>query len=70
MRIAMGMLAMVCVLLGLAPMVVVPMLDRVVSPFAGVSIEGKVLALDGWALAPVNVEFECTRGGSRRGADP
>jgi len=57
MRIAMGMLAVVCLLLGLAPMVVVPMLDRVVSPFAGVSIEGKVLALDGWALAPVNVEF-------------
>ena len=57
MRIAMGMLAVVCVLLGLAPMVVVPMLDRVVSPFAGMSIAGKVLALDGWALAPVNVEF-------------
>ena len=57
MRIAMGMLAVVCVLLGLAPMVVVPMLDRVVTPFAGLSIEGKVLALDGWALAPVNVEF-------------
>jgi hydrogenase-4 component B len=57
MRIAMGMLAVVCVLLGLAPMIVVPMLDRVVAPFAGLSIEGKVLALDGWALAPVNVEF-------------
>ena len=57
MRIAMGMLAVVCVLLGLTPMVVVPMLDRVVAPFAGLSIEGKVLALDGWALAPVNVEF-------------
>jgi hydrogenase-4 component B len=36
---------------------VVPLLDRVASPFTGVSIEGKVLALDGWALAPVNVEF-------------
>lgn len=57
MRIAMGMLAVVCVLLGLAPMIVVPMLDRVVAPFAGLSIEGKVLALNGWALAPVNVEF-------------
>jgi len=57
MRIAMGLLAVVCVLLGLAPMVVVPMLDRVVAPFAGLSIEGKVLAMDGWALAPVNVEF-------------
>jgi hydrogenase-4 component B len=57
MRVAMGLLAVICVLLGLAPMVVVPMLDRVVTPFAGLSIEGKVLALDGWALAPVNVEF-------------
>jgi hydrogenase-4 component B len=57
MRAAMGTLAAVCVLLGLLPMVVVPMLDRVVSPFAGVSIEGKVLAVDGWALAPMNVEF-------------
>ena len=44
---AMGMLAVVCVLLGLAPMVVVPLLDRVTSPFAGVSIAEKVLAL-GW----------------------
>jgi hydrogenase-4 component B len=57
MRASMGMLAVVCVLLGLMPMVVVPMLDLVVSPFAGVSIKEKVLALDGWALAPMNVEF-------------
>src|SRR5262249_19011420 len=52
-----ALLAIVCVVLGVAPMVVVPLLDRVVTPFASVSIEGKVLALDGWALAPVNVEF-------------
>jgi len=57
MRLGMGLLALVCVALGIAPMVVVPLLDRVAAPFAGVSIEGKVLALDGWALAPVNVEF-------------
>jgi hydrogenase-4 component B len=57
MRIGMGLLALVCVALGVAPMVVVPLLDRVAAPFAGVSIEGKVLALDGWALAPGNVEF-------------
>ncbi|HET6673921.1 MAG TPA: hydrogenase 4 subunit B [Nitrospiraceae bacterium] len=57
MRAAMGMLAAVCVLLGLLPMVVVPVLDLVVSPFAGASIKEKVLALDGWALAPMNVEF-------------
>jgi hydrogenase-4 component B len=57
MRVGMALLAIVCVVLGVAPMVVVPLLDRVASPFTGVSIEGKVLALDGWALAPVNVEF-------------
>ncbi len=57
MRLGMALLAIVCVALGIAPMVVVPLLDRVASPFTGVSIEGKVLALDGWALAPGNVEF-------------
>jgi len=57
MRLGMALLAVVCVTLGVAPMVVVPLLDRVVAPFAGASIAGKVLALDGWALAPVNVEF-------------
>ena len=57
MRIAMGFLAAFCVALGIAPMVVVPLVDRVVAPLAGLSIERKVLALDGWALAPVNVEF-------------
>ncbi|QPD02370.1 MAG: Formate hydrogenlyase, membrane subunit [Candidatus Nitrospira kreftii] len=57
MRIGMALLAAVCVALGLGPMVVVPLLDRVVTPLTGVSIEGQVLALDGWALATVNVEF-------------
>jgi hydrogenase-4 component B len=57
MRIGMALLATICVALGLAPMVMVPLLDRVTAPLAGMSIEGKVLALDGWALAPVNVEF-------------
>lgn len=57
MRLGMGLLAAVCLLLGLLPMVVVPVLDRVVGPFTHVSIADKVVALDGWALAPVNVEF-------------
>jgi hydrogenase-4 component B len=57
MRIGMGMLAAMCLLLGLLPMVVVPMLDRVGTSFVGVSITDKVVALNGWALAPVNVEF-------------
>jgi hydrogenase-4 component B len=57
MRAGMALLAVACVILGVAPMVVVGLLDRVVTPLAGVSIESKVLAFDGWALAPANVEF-------------
>ena len=57
MRAAMALLALVCITLGLAPMAVVPLLDRVVAPFAEVSIESRVLALNGWALAPVNMDF-------------
>lgn len=57
MRIGMGFLATSCVLLGLAPMLVVPLLDRVTAPFTGVTISDKVLALDGWVVAPVTVEF-------------
>ncbi len=57
MKLGMGLLAAACVLLGLLPMIVVPLLDRVGAPFARVAIAEKVVALDGWALAPVNVEF-------------
>lgn len=57
MRIAMGLLASFCVALGIAPMVVVPLFDHVVASLTGISIGSKVLKMDGWALAPVNVEF-------------
>ncbi len=57
MRAGMGLLALGCAVLGLAPMAVVPQLDRVVAPLTGVSIADRVLALDGWALAPVDVGF-------------
>ena len=57
MRTGMGALALICVVLGLGPMVVVPLLDRVTGPFTGAVISAQVLALDGWALAPVKVEF-------------
>ncbi len=57
MRIGMGLLAAVCILLGLAPMIVVPVLDRITSPMAGVSIAERMLALDGWTLTPVSVEY-------------
>jgi hydrogenase-4 component B len=57
MRVGMGILAVLCVGLGLAPMIVVPLLDRITGPLTGVSISDKILAFDGWALAPVNTEF-------------
>ena len=57
MRIGMGFLATVCIVLGLAPMIVVPLIDRVTASMTGTSVADKMLALDGWALAPVNVEF-------------
>jgi hydrogenase-4 component B len=57
MRIGMGFLAVSCVGLGVAPMIVVPLIDRITGPLTGVSISSKILALDGWALAPANMEF-------------
>jgi len=53
----MGFLAGLCVVLGLAPMLVVPLLDRVTAPLTGAAISSQVLALDGWVVAPVTVEF-------------
>ncbi|MCX5724692.1 MAG: hydrogenase 4 subunit B [Nitrospirae bacterium] len=57
MRVGMGILALLCVGLGLAPMIVVPLLDRITGPLTGASISHKILALDGWALAPGTVQF-------------
>ncbi len=56
MRFGMGLPAVLCLLLGLLPMVMVPLLDRIVRPFT-TSIAERMVAVDGWALAPVNVEF-------------
>jgi hydrogenase-4 component B len=55
MRIGMAGLAIICVLLGVAPMVVVPVIDRVTTPLIGVSIADKVLAEGGLALMPMGV---------------
>jgi hydrogenase-4 component B len=57
MRVGMGVLSAVCIALGLAPMLIIPFLDHVSTSMIGRSIADKMLALDGWALAPVNVEF-------------
>lgn len=57
MRIGMGLLAAVCLLLGLAPMMVVPLLDGITAPMAGVSIADRMLGLEGWTLTPVSAEY-------------
>lgn len=57
MRAGMGLLAAACVVLGLAPMVVVPLLERVVAPYTGSTVDGRILSLEGWALAPAGAEF-------------
>jgi len=57
MRIGMAGLAVVCVLLGVAPMVVVPAIDRVTAPLLGVSIADKVLAEGGLAVMPMGTGF-------------
>ncbi|WP_447961991.1 hydrogenase 4 subunit B [Nitrospira sp. Ecomares 2.1] len=57
MRVGMGILAGLCLVLGLAPAVVVPLLDRVSEPFAGISIAGRMFEMGGWTLAPVSGEF-------------
>ena len=52
MRIGMAEMALFCVALGLAPMGVVPMIDRVTAPYTGASIAGHVLSVSGLALMP------------------
>ncbi|MBI3994716.1 MAG: hydrogenase 4 subunit B, partial [Nitrospirae bacterium] len=52
MRIGMGAMALFCVVLGLAPMVVVPLLDRVTAGFTGTTVAGKIVTGEGFALAP------------------
>jgi hydrogenase-4 component B len=57
MRIGMGTLAAVCVALGLAPMVVIPMIDGVTAPFTGTQLAQSVVSENGWALTPMGTAF-------------
>jgi hydrogenase-4 component B len=52
MRAGMGLLAVACLALGIAPMVVVPLLDRVTAGFTGVPIAERLLTEGGFALTP------------------
>lgn len=52
MRIGMGMMALFCIVLGLAPMGVVPVIDRVTAGFTGTTVAEKIVTGGGFALAP------------------
>ncbi|MCA9464413.1 MAG: hydrogenase 4 subunit B, partial [Nitrospira sp.] len=54
MRIGMGGLALMCLVLGLGPMLAIPFLDQVSAGFVGVSVAERVLTMDGWALTTAN----------------
>lgn len=54
MRLGMGGLALMCLVLGVAPMFVIPLLDQVSTGFMGVSVTERVLSMDGWALTTAN----------------
>jgi hydrogenase-4 component B len=57
MRIGMMVLSTVCVVFGLAPMLVVPLLDQVTVSMTRTPVAHKMLAFNGWAVAPINIEF-------------
>jgi hydrogenase-4 component B len=57
MRIGMGTLAVLCVLFGLGPMIVVPVLDHVAGSLLGSAMPSHLLAMDGWVLAPGGIDF-------------
>jgi len=57
MRIGMAEMALFCIVLGIAPMLVIPMIDRVTAPYTGVSIAGRVLSENGLAVMPMGVGF-------------
>lgn len=52
MRIGMAEMALFCVVLGLVPMWVAPMIDRVTAPLTGITIAEKIVNEGGFALVP------------------
>lgn len=57
MRAGMGIMAFYCVLLALAPVVVIPALDRITAPLTGVTIADIAVGGSGWAVTPMGGEF-------------
>lgn len=52
MRLGMGWLAICCLALGVGPMVVVPVIDRVTAGLVGTSVAGQMVTTGGLGLAP------------------
>jgi hydrogenase-4 component B len=57
MHLGMGVLAGMCLVLGLAPMLIIPVIDQVTAPLAGTPLTDSVVAEGGWALMPMGVGF-------------
>ncbi len=57
MRMGMGIMAAYCVILGLATMWVIPLLDRVITPYTHISIAEKIISGRGWTIEPMGVTF-------------
>jgi hydrogenase-4 component B len=57
MHLGMGVLAGMCLVLGLAPMWIVPVIDQVTVPFTGTPLTDSVVAEGGWVLMPMGVGF-------------
>lgn len=57
MRLGMGVLAGMCLVLGLAPMLIVPVIDQVTAPFTGTPLTDSVVVKGGWVLMPMGVGF-------------
>ncbi len=57
MHLGMGVLAGMCLVLGLAPMLIVPVIDQVTAPFTGTPLTDSMVADGGWVLMPMGVGF-------------
>lgn len=57
MRIGMGEMALFCIVLGIAPMLVIPLIDRITGPYTGASISGRVISETGLSVTPMGVGF-------------
>jgi hydrogenase-4 component B len=56
MRIGMGWMAGSCVVLGLAPYWVIPILDRIIIPLTHSPVSERMIS-EGWSLAPMGVKY-------------